>query len=119
MSRAPRFLVRTVAPLDDPALLRETRGPVQDEMHTAISHIRVRAECKKFVSVSWNSAVIWDLDRLLPLRTVTRPSYLFAAQQPHAGDELLTVGSDGYLVTWDAHTGQVLRETSLNLPAPG
>jgi WD40 repeat protein len=70
------------------------------------------------VTVSWKSAVIWDLDRLRPLRTVVHDrSYIRDACLAADGDSLWTIDSASRLYLWNAHTGEKLNEASVQLPA--
>ena len=112
-----RLLLRRVGPVDDPALVRAARGPVQDKESTTISAIRADARLRRVVTVSWRSAVIWDLDHLLPLRTVIHDAgYIHEAYLDPDGDVLWTVGSEAHLHVWNAHTGEKLNEMPLGLP---
>jgi len=77
-----------------------------------------RSQSRFFRSVSWKSAVIWHLDRLIPLRAFVRPEgYMVDALLASSGDELLTVDVQSKLVAWNAHTGELRREAALGLPA--
>ena len=77
-----------------------------------------RSQSRFFRSVSWKPAVIWHLDRLIPLRAFVRPEgYMVDALLASSGDELLTVDVQSKLVAWNAHTGELRREAALGLPA--
>src|SRR5262249_35781714 len=72
----------------------------------------------RVVTVSWRSAVIWDLDRLMPLRTVMHPDgYVCDACLDPTGAELWTVDSKARVFHWNAHTGDKMSEASLHLSA--
>jgi TIR domain/NB-ARC domain len=115
--RACRLLLRTAGPMDDPALVRAARGPVQDKELSQIRAIHADARHRRVISVSWKSAVIWDLDRLLPLHTVGHDDYIHDVCLAEDGDSLWTVDSGGHLYLWDAHTGERQREALVHLPA--
>ena len=118
-SASPRFLAETAVPTDDPALIRSARGPLQHETFTTIRAVQVHAASGSIVTMSWRSAVIWQIDRMIPLRSFSTSSasgYLEDALLASSGDELLTIDSNCALIAWNAHTGEMLRETSLQLP---
>jgi WD40 repeat protein len=116
-SSSAHFLLRAIAPADDPALVRATIGPFEDPDVSSIRGIRARARQDVIVTLDWSSAVVWNLRRLQPLHRLKHPGreYLHAAMLTPDGRGIWTADSIGRVMRWDARSGERISELSVVL----